>query len=171
MSEEPTETTQVEEETGGSIVYYVIGALIVVAIAAGVWLLRPKQAATQPAGITTPVVPTPTPGPIKGLACERQYYNPVVAFRQYFLSVEGVDLANVKDVDCTFTVSVAGSVVATASAQGELSAAPERYGQIFKCTTKKLELAPEVATLVNVGIKNDLGVTGTCSATFLLPKP
>lgn len=168
MADEVTEQTQ-EEETGGSMMYYVIGILVVVAIGVGVFVLRPKSAPAQPPVVETPVVATPTPGPITGLACDRQYYNPVIGFAKYYLSVDGVDLAPATNVDCEFTVKVGTNVMATASAQGELTPARDRNGQTFKCTTKALELTPKVATVVDVTVKNNMNVSNTCTASFVFP--
>ncbi|MBI3576465.1 hypothetical protein HY086_00270 [Candidatus Gottesmanbacteria bacterium] len=171
MADEETTPAEGSEESG-SLLYYVIGALVVVAIAAGVWFLRPKSGMEGPSQIGTPIVPTPTPGPISALACEKQYYNPVIGFPQYYLGVDGVDVAGAKSVTCDFTVMVAGAVAASASAKAELAAAPSRNGQTFTCRTKKLELTPEVSTIVDVKLKDDLGATTPCTATtFILPKP
>lgn len=171
MADETPKVTTQEDETGGSMMYYVIGALVVVAIAAGVWFLRPKSMTQGPSQIGTPVVPTPTPGPITGLACGQQYYNPVIGFPQYFLSVEGVDVPTAKSLMCDFTVSVGGAIAASTSAKAKLVAAPERSGQTFTCTTEKLDLTPDVSTVVDVAIKDDLGTTQTCTTTYILPKP
>ncbi len=170
--ESPEITTQEEtEDAGGSLIYYVIGGLVVVAIAAGVWFLRPKSTTQGPSQLGTPVVPTPTPGPITALACGQQYYNPVLGFPQYFLSVAGVDVPAAKTVTCDFTVSVGGAVAASVSANAQLTSAPERNGQTFSCTTKKLELTPQVTTVVDVKLTDDLGLTQNCATTYVLPKP
>ncbi len=169
MADEPTEETQAEEEAGGSMMYYVIGILVVVAIGVGVFVLRPKSTAPQPAVVETPLVATPTPGPITGLACDRQYYNPVIGFTKYYLSVDGVDLAPATNVDCEFTVKVGSNIVATASAQGELTPARDRNGQTFKCTTQALELTPKVTSVVDVIVKNNMNVSNICTASFVFP--
>jgi hypothetical protein len=169
MADETPEATT-EEETGGSMMYYVIGALVVVAIAAGVWFLRPK-ATTGPAGFGSPLVPTPTPGPISALACEKQYYNPLFNLPGYYLGLDGVDVPSAKSVTCAFTVSIGGAITASESANGELTAAPERSGQLFTCRTKKLELTPDVATDVSVEIKDDVKGTTSCTQTFTFPRP
>lgn len=164
-----------EEEKGESpdesaTLYYIIGAvLLVVLVVAGYFVLKPKGESMLPA--LAPVVPTPTPGPITALACESQYYNPVIGFPQYYLSVEGVDLPAAKTADCTFTISEVGAVVATASAKSPMTPIPQRNGNTFRCTTGKLTLTPETSTKVDVAVKDDLGVTTTCAQTFLLPKP
>lgn len=168
MADETTEVTT-EEETGGSMMYYVIGILVVVAIGVGVFVLRPTSPATQAPVVETPVVATPTPGPISGLACERQYYNPVIGFAKYYLSVDGVDLAPATSVTCDFTVKVGTNVVATGSAEGELSPARDRNGQMFKCTTKAIELTPNITSVVDVTLKNNMNVSNTCTATFVFP--
>lgn len=155
---------------GGNKLYYILGAILLVVIIAAGWFLRPKGN-VAPTIVATPVVPTPTPGPITGLACERQYYNPVIGFAKYYLSVEGVDLSNASKVDCEITVSRDGKEVATESATSPLTSAPERNGSTFRCTTKAITLTPTVVTKVDIALKDDLGKTATCSANFTLPTP
>lgn len=155
-----------------SMMYYLAGAVVLVLIIAGVYVLRPKRAMT-PAGneVTAPVEVTPTPGPITGLACERQWYNPVIGFAKYYLGVDGVDLMTTKKVMCNFSVSVAGKVVATTSAESTLTSAVERGGGTFRCDSAALELEPNVPTVVDVILKNDTNQTASCTQTFLLPQP
>ena len=121
---------------------------------------------------TTPAAPvaTPTPGPITGLACDKLYYNQKIGFQQYYLSAEGGDLSAAKTVSCSFTASVGGKVVDESSAEGPLSDAPQRNGSTFRCTTKAVALTPSVKTIVDVALKDDLGKTSTCTATFTLPQ-
>ncbi len=169
MDEQPEQATQ----TSGSLTYYLLGAIVLALIAGGVYFLRPKSSTITPnsMGVVTPDVPAPTPGPITGLACERQYYNPANFIPEYNLSVEGVDLTTTRAIECTFSVSAGGSVVATDSAKGELTAAPERNGTSFRCTTKRLKLEPGVSTVVDVMLKNDANQTASCTQTFILPQP
>src|SRR3989344_2325124 len=99
------ETPQMESN---SMMYYFVGAGVVVAIAAGIYFLRPQQ--TGVPETTTPIVEQagplapPQTSPISGLACEQQYYNPVVGLPQYYLSVEGADTTDTKSITCDFTV-------------------------------------------------------------------
>lgn len=165
-----TEEEKDESPNESATLYYIIGAiLLVVLIVAGYFVLKPKGESILPA--LTPVVPTPTPRPITALACESQYYNPVIGFPEYYLSVEGVDLPAAKTVNCTFTISEVGAVVATASAKSPMTLIPQRNGNTFRCTTSKLTLTPETSTTVDVLIKDDLGATTSCTKSFLLPKP
>ena len=160
-----------ESQSNNSTMYYLVGAGVVVAIAAGIYFLRPQQS-TSPE-TTTPVAEQPTPtlptGPISGLACEQQYYNPVVGFPKYFLGVRGADGAETKEVNCEFTVSVGGNTVATDTAQATFTAAPERGGQIFNCRTKELELSKNVPVKVDVQLTNDAKDSIGCSRVFQLP--
>ena len=161
-----------ETQTSGSLNYYIIGAVVIALIAGGVYFLRPKAATpTSPQPIeVVEVVPTPTPGPITGLACERQWYNPVVGLKKFYIGVEGVDFMTTKKVDCSLTVSVGGKVVATASAESGLTAVTERGGGMFRCDSKGLELEANVPTVVDVIVTNDKKETATCTETFVLPQ-
>lgn len=154
--------------------YYVLGFIVLVAVIVAGYLLMPKQSATT----TTPVaqtentpVATPTPGPITALSCDTQYYNPVIGFPKYYLSVEGGDVSPAAKVDCTFTVSAANKVVATETTSSPLTEKPQRGGSTFRCTTKALDLTPNVPTKVDVALKDDAKGTSSCSAIFLLPTP
>ncbi len=163
-----------ETQSSGAFIYYVLGAVIIALIAGGVYFLRPKATSTtspQPVNEAAEVVPSPTPGPITGLACEKQYYNPVRGFKKYYFGIEGVDLLSTKKVDCNFSVSVAGKVVATASAESGLTAITERSGGAFRCDSKAVELEANIPTVVDVILTNDKKETATCTQTFLLPSP
>jgi len=169
VAEDKKEEKETVEAEGSQTLYYVVGAVIVIAIAAGAYLLRPKAAPEAPATqnpVTQPVVST---GPITQLACTNQYYNPVVGFPKFYLSTDGVDIGPAKKVDCTFTVSVAGKTVATASATSDITDVPERGGGTFKCTTKALELEKKIPTKVDVEIKDDQGATVGCNRSFSFP--
>src|SRR3990172_6726794 len=103
--------SQPSEQKENTTIYYVIVAVVLVAVLIAGYFLRPKpQQPAQTAGTQqqiAPPPPTPTPGPITGLACENQYYNQVTGIPgQYYVSVEGVDLATTTKVTCDFTVSV-----------------------------------------------------------------
>lgn len=156
-----------------STMTYVIGAIVVVAVIAGAWYFRSKGTKTtiiQPTGEPAAVA-TPPAGPITGLNCDQQYYNPKIGFSEYYLSAAGGDLKGAREVTCTFTASVDGEVIATATAVGPLSAAPQRGGGTFTCTTNAMKLEPNVPTVVDVVLKDDLKATSTCSATFNFPRP
>ena len=164
------ETPQTPAKNDQNWIYYLLGAVILVAIAVAGYFLRPQNGGLslmpQPA-----VIPTPTPMPITALSCEKQYYNQVIGFPKYYLSVEGVDLPNASKVDCTITVSEGGKIVATESATSPLTAAPERNGATFRCTTQAMTLTPSAVTKVDYALKDDLGKTATCTAKFTLPTP
>lgn len=170
MDEQPEQTAQAH----GSWTYYLLGAVAIVLIAGGAYFLRPK-ATTSPApgalDIAAPVEVTPATGPITGLACERQWYNPVIGFAKYYLGVDGVDLMTSRAVTCDFSVSVAGSVVASMSAESVLTEAAGRGGGTFRCDTAALELEPNVPTVVDVMLTNDASQTASCTQTFVLPQP
>ena len=160
-----------QSQPPGAKQYYILGFIVLIAVVVAGYLLRGKSTApvpTPPAGV---LAPTPTPGPITGLACDMQYYNPVLGFAKYYLSAEGGDLSGAKKVDCTFTVSVDDKVVATETATSPLTDKPQRGGSTFRCTTPAIELTPNTPTVVDVVLKDDLKVSTTCSATFLFPAP
>lgn len=155
-------------------IYYVIGVVAVISIITGAFFLWPKASSETSNPTTQPVVnqepsgPTPTPGPITGLSCEKQYYNPVIGFPRYFFSVEGASLPSSNRVDCTFTVSVNDKVTATQTVTGPLRDAQARGGNTFRCATRELDVQKTLPTKVDVVLKDDLGATATCSATYLL---
>lgn len=153
--------------------YYVLGAIVLVAVIGAGYLLRPKTAAPSGEGQPTSMAPvaTPTPGPITRLACDSQYYNPVIGFPKYYVSVKGGDVTGPTKVDCAMTISQENRVVNTESLSSPLTAAPERGGSVFTCTTQGLELKPTIPTKVDVVLKDDQGAKATCSAVFSLPKP
>lgn len=167
------EQQESKTQTSGSLTYYLLGAIVLALIAGGVYFLRPKSSTVSPGvmDVGTPITATPTPGPITGLACERQWYNPVIGFAKYFLGVDGADLLTSKKVTCDFTVSVGGKVVATTSAQSTLIDAVSRGGGTFRCDSPSLELEPNVPTVVDIMLKNDTNQTASCTQTFVLPQP
>lgn len=159
--------------SSNSSMYYVLGAVVLVAVIGAGYLLRPKTPATggaQPTAMA-PAAPTPTPGPITRLACDSQYYNPVIGFPKYYLSVKGGDITGPTGVNCTMTISQGNQVVNTQKLSSPLTAAPERGGSVFTCTTEGLELKPTTPTKVEVALVDDQGVKATCSAVFSLPRP
>lgn len=155
--------------------YYGIGATLLVLLLAGVYFLRPKQAPSQTVSPTTQTTATPLTRPtgtITALACEIQYYNPVLGVPKYYLSTEGVDLPPAKTVDCDFTMTVAGKEVGKTSVKdAPLSEEPSRGGKTFRCSTEAVELEPSVPTVVTVAVADDQKNSASCSATFLLPAP
>ncbi len=168
MDEQPEQPTQ----ASSSLTSYLVGAMVLVLVAGGVYFLQPKSATNPPpSGALAPVTASPTPGPITGLACERQWYNPVIGLAKYYLGVDGVDFMTTKKVTCNFSVSVAGTVVSTTSAQSALTDLPSRGGGSFRCDSPALELEPNVPTVVDVMLKNDSNQTASCSQTFVLPQP
>ncbi len=159
-----------------SMITYVIGAVLVAAVVAGAWYFRSsanQQTASMAPPAAEPVVPaaTPTPGPITGLVCDKQYYNQKIGFPQYYLSVEGGDFSSVKNVSCEFTARTKEKVLATATGESPLTEAPQRNGATFRCTSKAVEITPNIPTMVDVTLKDDLGKTSTCTATFTFPAP
>lgn len=153
---------------------YVLGGVLVVAVVAGGFLLKPK-APVAPAGQQPEaMVPqtTPTPGMITKLSCDSQYYNPVIGFEKYFLSVEGGDVGDATEVDCTMRVTQEGKVVATEKITSKLTANEARGGSVFKCSTNEaLALKHSIPTKVDVTLADDKGANASCTAMFALPKP
>jgi hypothetical protein len=164
---------QEQPQSSGTKQYYVLGFIVLIAIVLAGYLLRGKS--TPPASTQTPtaqvLTPTPTPGPITKLDCDTLYYNPVLGFTKYYLSVEGGDISAAKKVDCTFTVSIDNKVIATQSVSSPLTDMPQRGGSTFRCTTPAIEFTPNTPTVVDVVLKDDLKASTTCSASFLFPAP
>lgn len=151
---------------------YVLGAVLVIAVVAGGFFLKPKSATPtgqQPESMAP--VATPTPGPITKLGCDSQYYNPVIGFEKYYLSAEGGDTSDAKEVTCTMKVTQENKVVATEKMSSDLTENQARGGGVFKCTTKALELKHTIPTKVDVMLADDKGATASCTAMFALPKP
>jgi hypothetical protein len=156
-------------ESSDSSIYYVLGGVVLVAAVAGFFLLKPKDKVATPV-TTTPVATAPVaPGPITKFECGKLYYNPVVGFPKYYVSVEGVDTLTSGDVSCAYTFSVKDKVVATEAASAPLTEGPSRGGATFRCTTQAVELAKGVATKVDVKIENANKQTQTCTQTFIFP--
>lgn len=165
------EEETMENQSNNNTMYYVLGAIVLVAVIAAGYLLRPKTSSdTSTAPQATAPVATPTLGPITRLACDYQYYNPVVGFQKYYMSAQGGDVTGATSVECTMTMSQGGQVVATQTVSSPLTAAPERNGSLFKCTTPGVELKPSIPTKVDVVLKDDQGAKATCSAMFTLPR-
>lgn len=161
----------VHEAEGNQTLYYIAGALVVIAIAAGAYFLRPKPTTetTSPTSIPAAQQQVASTGQISQLACEQQYYNPVIGFPKYYLSVAGVDVDPAKSVECTFTVSVAGQVVATESASSSVDPVADRGGGTYRCTTEAVKLEKTVPTKVDIEITDDLEAVVGCSRTFSFP--
>lgn len=171
------EEAQSSNQTGGSNahIYYIIGAVVLVAVIAVGYFLRPQQAITpvtttpETAGVTTQAEPVKSE-PITGLDCEQQYYNPVVGVPgNYYLSVEGVAESSATSVNCSFVAEVDEEQVGAQQISTTLIPAPERGGKTFKCTTQGMELTPTVPTKVSVELTDDLGNTSACFRFFNLP--
>jgi len=167
--------TENTEGSSNNMMSYVLGGVLVVAVIAGGYFLRPKPATTptgdQSAGQNAPVAPVVMTGPITKLACDTQYYNPVIGFPKYYLSVEGVDVAGASEVTCTTTVTQNTKVVATETVSVPLTENAARGGLVFKCSTPAMELEPTVPTKVDIALVDDNGANATCSSLFALPKP
>lgn len=174
--ENETAHHQPKSEGSDATVYYVIGAVALVALVGAGYLLRPKPAvpagapaATEPV-VQQPVVvqPTRASGPIKELACELQFFNPVIGFNKYFLSTEGSSPDATK-ITCKYDVSVEDKLVATETVAGEITNSVTRGGKEFRCVTKGLELKPNLSHTVAVTITDDKKATTECKRNFLFP--
>ncbi len=160
------ETIQTESD---SSIIYIIGAIIIVAVIVAGVLLWPKPKAKESA-ITIPVVEQKQA--ITKLSCDSQWYNPRNWYAEYYLSAEGSALSTAKTVDCTFTVTsnLDGKVVATEKVPAVLTAAPERGGQTYRCTTKALPLPKGTAVTMKTMTSDDLEATAACKAgSIVLP--
>ena len=166
------EETMENSTNNSNSMYYVLGAIVLVAVIGAGYLLRPKTDTTPVVSpqVMAPVA-TPTPGPISRLSCDTQYYNPVIGFPKYYLSVKGGDISGPTTVNCTMTVSQENKVVTVEKLSSPLTSAPERNGAVFTCTTQGLALAPTIPTKVDVALVDDQGAKATCSALFAMPKP
>ncbi len=165
------EETMENSTSTNSSMYYVLGALVLVAVIGAGYLLRPKPSTTPGAGgVTMTPAPTPTPGPITRLSCENRYYNPVLGFPKYYFTVEGVDPTGPTSVTCSMTVMQENKVVGSEDVTSPLTAKPERNGDVFKCTSQGIAAQPTIPTTINVVLKDDQGAKATCSAVFSLPK-
>jgi hypothetical protein len=141
---------------------------LVIAVIAGGYFLRPK-APQSPADSANQQ--TTTESPIAGLSCDTQYYNPVIGFARYYLSVEGSSTTDASEVECVTTVTQETKVVATETVSVPLADNAGRGGKTFKCSTPALDLKPTVPTKVDVSLTDDRGATATCTKVFALPTP
>lgn len=170
------EESQSEVMESPSMMTYILGAVVVVAVIAGAWYFRSKSANTsettmEPTSNAPVAAVTPTPGPIKALACDQMYFNPRVGYSEYYLSADGGDFSTAKSVSCSFTASVNKQVVGTAQAESALMAAPARNGSTFHCSTNAVKLTPNVKTIVEVKLTDDENRSATCTANFTFPNP
>lgn len=175
MEKEEHSQTHESKDSENATMYYVIGAVVLVAVVAGVYFMRPKPAAPasqepQQQQAAAPALPVPTLGPITKLGCDNVYYNPVIGFPKYYVSAQGGDVGGTK-VECDFKLTVAGKDTLLDKAASPLTDAPERGGKTFRCTTKALEVTPQVPTKVDVVLTDDQNNTASCTATFLFPRP
>ena len=118
-----------EMSESSSMMTYVVGAVLLVAVVAGAWYFKSKSptAMTEPTpSAQQAATVSPTPGPISGLNCDLQYMNSKIGFAEYYLSVEGGDVSGAKNVSCEFSAKVDDKVVAKATAESPLSDAPQR---------------------------------------------
>lgn len=174
---------QQESAASPSVITYVVGAIIVLAVVGGAWYFRTMSATTSPNGNLPvsqnqeevaqqlPPEPSPTPGPITGLACDLQYFNPKVGFPEYYLNAEGGDFATAKNVTCEFRALVNDVEVGRSSATSTLVPAPSRNGATFRCTTAAVALEPNIPTTMEVTLTDDLKQVSTCSGVFTYPSP
>ena len=177
--EETTNHPQHKPDKDNAIVFYILGGVIVTAIIVAGFLLYPRNSGTPATGSpvlgqqTTAVQPTAVPvqkGPIGSLACTSQYYNTVNGVAgSYYLSVDGEAPSAATAVTCTITASVNNQVVGTDVQTPGLNPSPDRGGSTFRCSSKGLVLKPNTPTKVMYDLKDQNGVTASCSRTFLLP--
>lgn len=160
-------------ETSNNTMYYVLGGLVLLGVLVGGYFYLPKTPPVTSPEVTNvnPPVPTAVPGPITKLACDTQYYNPVIGFEKYYLTVEGGDTEGASEVTCTTSVTQENKIVATENTTVPLTAKPERGGLVFKCSTQSLVLKSTIPTKVSIALVDDQGSKATCSALFALPKP
>lgn len=174
MSEEQ-QNTQTKSGANNAFLYYIIGGVVLIAVIAVGYFLRPQQeiapvstAEGETAGAET--APPPEAEPITGLACERQYYNPVVGVDgNYYLTVEGVDETAASSVTCTFIAELDEEEIGRAEIEATLVDATERGGKTFRCSTQGMELPKTVPTKVTAELVDDLGETAACFRFFNLP--
>ena len=151
---------------------YVVSAVLIVLVLAGAWYFRSQSAPTPSTAVPTtqlPPIVTPTLGPITKLGCDKQYYNQKIAFNEYYLSLEGSDVSEATNVTCEFTAKVKDKVLVKATAEGPLSADPQRGGSTFRCISNAVAIEPNVVTTIDVTLTDDLKVSSTCSADFVFP--
>lgn len=165
------EDTQKEnKESSDTSLYYIIGAIALVVVIVAGYLLRPKSATTaNPEQSVALPTPTPSTGPITQFTCEDKYYNPVVGLPGVYLSAAGVDVKPATKVDCTFTATVDGKVVATESAVSDVKLDEARGGGTWRCTTKAIDLTKNVLTTVDIKVTDDQNASTTCSSDFIFP--
>jgi len=82
----------VESQPNNNAMYYILGVIVLIAVVAAGYFMRPKTTLPSPVVSQPTAAASPTPGPITRLGCDMQYYNPVLGFTKYFISVEGGDI-------------------------------------------------------------------------------
>lgn len=172
--ENAQESSHSPKTKDNSIIFYVLGGVIVTAIVVVGFLLYPRQSAEEPMvqGMQQeePVAVVESKGPISGLVCTSQYYNTVLGFPgTYYLSVEGEAPTAAGNVTCDMTATVNNEVVGTAQIAATTTQQPDRGGFGFKCSTQGMKLTPGVATKVSYEVKDANNNSVTCNKTFLLP--
>lgn len=167
------EESEKAAKSNDSVIYYILGGVVLVGAVVGFFLLKPKTAlpvggVEQSAGVVPSVV-TETPGPITAFTCDNSYYNPKIGFPEYYLSVEGTDTQNTGSVTCNFSVTVKDQQVATETVTAAYQVVPERGGSTYRCQTKAISLTPNVETDVTVSVTNPAGQEAECVKTFIFP--
>jgi len=161
------ETEEKKQEEG--VMMYVVGAIIAVAVVVASILMWPRQKSGTQTTSPTPEQNVVSKPQLTKLACENQWYNPVIGIPKFYLSAEGGDVLEGKTVECTFTLTKDKDVILTEKITGPMTVAPERGGTTFRCTSKSLENIPQGVPLkMTTTIKNEGGQTASCSgmATF-----
>ena len=154
---------------GDSSIVYIVGAIIIVAVIVAGVLLWPKPKGNGTA-TTIPIVEEKQP--ITKLSCDTQWFNPKIGFPEYYLSAAGTALSAATNVDCTFTITgnLDGKAIATESMSAVLTAAPERDGQTFVCTTRAIPMPKGATVTMNTKVSDDLEASATCKAgSMVLP--
>ena len=169
-------TTEHKPKKDNTVLFYVLGGVIVTAvIIAGFLLYRPAQPATTTPvlGQQVPAAAAPTAAalkPISTLSCSQQFYNTVNGVAEtYYLTTEGEAPNGVTSVTCTVTATVNNQVVSSQEVTPPLTAATERGGSTFRCTTGGVKLKSQVATKVTTDIKDNNGNSVSCNRAFFLP--
>lgn len=158
--------SQTQEGDASSV--YVIAAIVVVALAVGAIMLWPKIKGQKTAVTTAPVQQTvEEKKPITGLTCDKQWFNPVIGYSKYYLSAEGADVS-ATTTECTFTVSQDKNMIATETASAIFTAAPERNGSTFRCTTKAVELPKGGTFTLITTVKNGDEKSAACTPGSIL---
>lgn len=170
------------QKKDNSVIFYILGGLIITAVIVAGFLLYPKQSTTPESTAETgqpvlgeqtqqPATETaPANTPIGSLACGTQFYNTVNGVPgTYYLSTEGEVPTAGGQVTCTMVATVNNQEVQRVEITPTLVSVPERGGSTFKCTTQGIRLTPNTPTKVTTELKDANGVTASCNRTFLFP--